>query len=470
MSDFDVSVGGSAVFLLRGPPGGAAEARAREATRALKRALEVETTNEVDVARSFGRATLSVGRTAIVELSEEDARLAGASSLDAHVTTIRAALTESLRAERQRSAIAGSVFSVSLVVFLGLIALYLVRKVGEFAERGQRWLAGQADSALSLRVRRIEVLHPAAVRGMGVLTFGLGKWVAQIGVAYAWLVVVLSLFESTRGYTQRLTGYVLAPVSALVERLAVSLPLFAVVLISAFALLLLLRFVRLFFDTVSRGEATLAWLPAGLVAPTSFLLRAAIVLLALVFAAPVVTGSSEGSLGRIGMVALLAIGLAATPLLASVLAGAVVLFGKRLEVGQHVELRGQVGRIVRLDLLEMRVETLQGTELRLPHLVGLLEPTHALGVEPRVTFEVVLATHESAMERLHVLESAAVRAGRAPLAELVSVGPEGARYRISVTGRSLRARSELQAAVLALLDERGIELAEQRTPSAGESV
>ena len=63
--------------------------------------------------------------------------------------------------------------------------------------------------------------------------------------------------------------------------------------IAALAVFVLVRFVGLFFVSVARGETPLPWLPADLAAPTSVLLRSAIVVAALVFAAPVVTGDAN---------------------------------------------------------------------------------------------------------------------------------------------------------------------------------
>ena len=61
------------------------------------------------------------------------------------------------------------------------------------------------------------------------------KWLGQAVIAYAWLVVALSLFDATRNYTQRLTGFVVLPASQLMERLASALPLLIVAVIASLA-------------------------------------------------------------------------------------------------------------------------------------------------------------------------------------------------------------------------------------------
>ena len=116
--------------------------------------------------------------------------------------------------------------------------------------------------------------------------------------------VVLSLFEATRGYTQKMTGVVVAPLSQLMTRLATALPLLVVAALAAVSVFVLVRFVGLFFASVARGETPLGWLPADLAAPTSVLLRSGIVIAALVFLAPIVTGDADGVVTRVGIIAI----------------------------------------------------------------------------------------------------------------------------------------------------------------------
>src|SRR5262249_26242105 len=152
-------------------------------------------------------------------------------------------------------------------------------------------------------------------------------------IFYAWVLIALSLFDATRGYSERLTGFVLAPVSALMGRVASALPLLVIAFVTILAVGVSLRFVRLFFGSVARGETTVGWMPRDLAEPTSILVRAGIVVVTLVVAAPLITGADDGTLSRAGVVALVAIGLAVTPLLICAAAGIAVVFGRRLRVG-----------------------------------------------------------------------------------------------------------------------------------------
>jgi hypothetical protein len=300
------------------------------------------------------------------------------------------------------------------------------------------------------------------VRGAGVLSLNTLKWLAQLGVAYTWLVVVLSLFESTRGYTQKLTGFVLAPLSQLMARLATALPLLVVAALAALAVFVLVRFVGLFFASVARGETPLGWLPSDLAAPTSVLLRAGIVISALVFLAPVVTGDADGVLGRVGIISLVALGIASTPVLASGTIGAIWLYGRRLRVGEFVELGAYRGRVAEINLLELRLTVTDRTELRVPHLLTLVRPIRLLGARPRLTLDLYVHAGSAVTEVRSLLASVAGKVGSEPSVEIVSADAGAIRFRIAATCDSLEARTAFHIAALDALSGAGITLGRDR--------
>jgi small-conductance mechanosensitive channel len=434
------------------------ELRAREASDALQRAFTTDKAGAVTVRREGDVAVVVVGQTPIIQLTVEDSDAAGEPTLDVYAAGIAAKVREAIDAEGRRAAIAKSVFSISLLVFFGLIAFYLIRKLGEFEETARAFLDSRPDRELSIKVQKIEVVRPATLRSSAVMAISLGKWLGQVGIAYAWLVVALSLFEATRNYTQRLTGFVLGPVSQLMERLASALPLLVVAGIAALAVFVLVRFVGLFFASVARGETPLPWLPADLAAPTSVLLRSGIVVAALVFAAPVVTGDANGALGRAGAIVLVALGLASTPLLASGLVGVTVLFGRRLRLGEFAEVSGTVARIAAINLLEIRLIDAHRSELRVPHLLCLFRPVRVLGMRPRLSIDVPVAASAAQDRVREILSEAGAKCGHDPKLDLLSFDVEGAHYRLSALCDSLDGKRELAETAFSDLSAAGIAL------------
>ncbi|WP_156041121.1 mechanosensitive ion channel domain-containing protein [Chondromyces apiculatus] len=435
------------------------EQRADAASAALRRAAEEGGSAEVKVETQGDTALIVVGNRPVLELGPEDALAAGDPSAHAYAVRIAPQLRDALRKERSRSATLITLLSFALVVFSGLLALFLIRRAGSLADATRTWIAQHPERVPAIRLRSIEVIRPASLRAALNIGVGASKALAQIGVAYGWVLITLSLFEPTRIYAEQLTGFVFGPLYALLVRLVGALPLLIVAVIVGIALVVLVRFVGLFFDSVGRGETEVEWLPADLAAPTSLLVRAGIVLSFFIVAAPLVTGDDQGTLARVGIVAVIALGLSVTPLLASVAVGVAVVYGRRFRVDDFAEIGGRAGRVRAITLLETRLEDERGHEIRVPHLLGLTHPVRVLGPARPVTVVLNLATSTIGQSDVReLLLEAAGTLGQDARIDLLAFDADGARYGVSIVSSAPHAETELRAVLAEVLTITGVPL------------
>jgi Mechanosensitive ion channel len=420
-----------------------AELRARAASRALEHALETGRA-EVRFDTQPDSRVIFVGDTPIVELYQDDALAAGGTSLDVYAAKLASQVRVVVTAERKRSDIAATVFSLSLVVFFGFIALYVLRKIGELAKRAREAMIEHPELIAPVRLNRIEVIGAVPLRALALAAVIVARWALQVGVVYIWLVLSLSRFDATRPYTGRLTSSLLGPLTSLAQRALGALPIGVLSLALAASVYVVLRFVELFFAGVSRGQERAAWVPRDLVAPTSLLIRTAIVLLALIFAGPAVTGDPEGVLARLGSGVLLALALAATPLLCSGVLGVVTIFSRRLRAGRHVQLGEHSGRVQSVGLLDVVLRDAHGDELRVGHLYALMHPLRLLPHEPRIRVELCVSSSAPPATVLDVLLAAVSGEHDEAAAELLEIDADRACYAVTVASRSERRPSELR--------------------------
>ena len=433
-----------------------ADDRAKAAGKAIEEAVEDPEPPDVRVDEQGDVATVYVGHRPIVQLDAADAEAAGDASLSVHAASVAAKVRDAVKAERSRAAIAKSAFSFSLLVFFGLIAFLLTRQIGVWLDRARLHVETNPDSLPRLEVRGIEVVRPAVVRSTLLLALSFGRYFAQAAVIFGWLLFGLSLFESTRPYTGRLTAFVVAPVTSLTERLASSLPLVVVLGITVLAVSALVRFAGLFFESAARGENQVGWLPRDLSEPTGVLVRLGIVVAAVVFVLPTVTGNADGAIARAGIILLMVLAIAAVPLIATGLVGVAVVFGRRVRTGDYADIRGVSGRVTKVTLLETHLEDDDGAVLRVPHLVQLIREVRILGRAPLVTIEVTLGDDAP----IELVEPALVEAtrgvGTRPRVELVAVKGNETHYRLTVGSSIKGARGRLLQAIAKELRERGL--------------
>jgi hypothetical protein len=355
--------------------------RAEEANRALVLALEREPA-EVRVVPEGEALVLQVGPVPIVALVAADAQAAGATSLEVHAAAVAARLEAALRAERRRAALAGTVFQVSLLVFAGLIAWLLLRRLSTLERQLGRWLSLRSG-ARPLTVAGVDVSHAAAPPGVRAAALFLARLLAQLLVAWIWVLFALSLFPRSRPAADWLLRTALDPVGDLARRLGASLP--GLIGVGGLAILTLaaVRTLRLLFDQAARGEATLPLVSRERAQALGRVLRTLVVLLAVLLAAPLVAGGEGNALGRLGEAALLALSLALVPLAANTLAGLPVLLGGGLQLGEQVELAGRAGHVIAFGALGLELVEAGGGRTTVPWLLTLLHPLRRLPPAPR---------------------------------------------------------------------------------------
>jgi small-conductance mechanosensitive channel len=419
-----------------------AAARARNASHTLEHALDVGR-GEVRVEAQHDTRVIFVADMPVVELYAEDAAVAGTASLDVYAAKLASRVRETLAAEKKRSDIASTVFSISLLVFFGFIALYVLRKIGELAKRARELVVEHPERITSVRLSSIEVVGAGPLRASLLVAVILGRWVLQVGVVYVWLLLSLSRFEVTRPYTARLTNSLLGPLSSLAQRILGAVPVTVLLLVLAISVYVVMRFVELFFAGVSRGQERASWLPRDLVTPTSLLLRVAVVLLALIFAGPAVTGEPESVLGRLGTMVLLALALATTPLLCAGVLGVVTIFSRRVRAGRQIEMAGRTGRVVSVGLLDVLLRDADGCDVRVPHWCSLTRPMRLYAGEPRLCVELCVDAAASPSGTQQLLLEAARGLDEHARVELLDIDADGARYLVSALADSSRA-SELR--------------------------
>jgi len=158
------------------------------------------------------------------------------------------------------------------------------------------------------------------------------------------------------------------------------------------------------------------------------------------------------------VVALVALGLACTPVLACAAAGVPAVFTRRIKPGDFVEAGGRAGVVRDVTLLELVLEDSVGCEVRIPQLLGLWHPTRVLGGAPMVTIEITVDPKERPAKVEGALTGATGATCDRARVELLSIDADGARWRVSGITKRGSGAAALADAVAQAIAEGGIAL------------
>jgi hypothetical protein len=318
-----------------------------------------------------GRAVELADRRAV---EPEAPRPAGAAAAGLDVPAVAATPQRAARDEDRRRAAQGAVFAISMMVFSGLVAFLLARRAGALALGWAEAIETGALVVPGVTAGGVEVVSAGFLRAAVPLALRLGRFVAWGAALYAWILFSATLTERTRALGQRLGDAVLEPAAAGLATLGRAVPLAIAAALAAALVGVVLRATRLWFEALERGELSSPWFCREHARASSALVRGAVVVLALL-ALPGLLGLGERVLGDVGRAALLALGLGAAPLAASLVLGVVAVYGGGLRPGDEAEVGGCRGRVIAVTLREVVLEDAEGALVRVSHFVALLHPT-----------------------------------------------------------------------------------------------
>jgi len=354
-----------------------ASTRARNAQEALEE-LVLEPKHQVEVVVHPHSVRILVGTTTVIELGEADRDAAGKGELGAYGQDVARAVRTALEQEHRRAAIARRVLGLSSVVFLGLLALLLLRAVGRWSKRAAAWLEADAKNLRGLHLHTVELLNPSTTQeGLRILMQG-AFGALRLTIVLGWALTTLSLFESTRGLAQRTTGKLFAPGVQFLERFAAQVPVLLALSVALVLLLIAVRFTLAYFAAVARRELESDWARPETAFVTGRLIAAAILLGGALFVAPLLTGSEDGVLTQLGVLVLGTFALASTPLCTAWALGVRLVYGGSIRVGDWIHYGGQSGRVEQIDLFDLTLVDDDNTVVRVPHLMSLWHSTRVM--------------------------------------------------------------------------------------------
>jgi small-conductance mechanosensitive channel len=442
------------VFLLRVAHGSqSAELRAKYATQALSAAVNGQGPRLVELKEEGDSATIFVDASPVLQLWPEDAAAAGDATLSLYAAKAKTSIADAVGAEVRRLALQALVLRFCLAVLLGLVTFVLIRKLSDLEGAVERWLAARPQGAPAVRLGNVELASERAVRGGLHVALRFSKRALQVVLALTWFFVVLSWFDATSEAGRRILGMLLEPVGRVLARVIGGIPQILALAVLGLLLVLVLRSVQLFFGSVARGETHLAWVPADLARPTGMLLQAALVIVTVVFAGPIISGGGTGPFQGLAQAMLIGLAVACTPLFAAVVAGIPVVYGRGLRVGDVAEIGGQVGLVKAVDLLSVVLEDAGGRPVRVPHLVSLFQPMRILGPSVLITVDVTVSGAEDQARVKTLLTDAAGSHASGARVELRALDATGALYQV-VSGYE-----DVGLRVAAALKDGGIQLA-----------
>lgn len=285
------------------------------------------------------------------------------------------------RAEIVRRALgATSVWAVLRTVLIGLayalaatLAVVLVIKLLNrfFPAVYAKLHAWRGTVIPTIRIQRLVLLSSA--RATDVLIAGARiTRVGLIVLLFVWYVpFVLNFFPWTEPYADRFFDWIFVPLRQVADAALGYIPNIFYIAVIVAVTYYLLRFIRLFFDGLSRETLVFPGFYPEWAIPTFKIVRFLVLAFALVIIFPYLPGSGSDAFKGVSVFFGILLSLGSAGAIGNVIAGLVITYMRPFQLGDRVKIADTVGDVIERDLLVTRVRTPKHVEVTVPNAMVL---------------------------------------------------------------------------------------------------
>jgi small-conductance mechanosensitive channel len=369
MDSAPVTIDGETLFRVVGAPSYPAPRRAEEIRARVVAAARDATVapDAIRVVPQEDRFDVLAGERRLVSVIKADAEREGVSAkivAEVFAANIRKAI-ETYRAERQpesllRAGVAAGVATAAAVALL-LLTLWAFRRTLAWIEQRYRARiqAFKIDSFEILRAERVWSTITGVLR--------LARFLVIVAVLYLFLEYALEKFPWTRGFARWLLALIIDPLRTIGAAVVGHIPETAFLIVLFFVTRYLLKGLGLFTRAVESGHVRLAQFDPDWAQPTYKLLRALIVVLALVIAFPYIPGSSSGAFQGISIFVGVLLSLGASSAVSSIIAGYSMTYRRAFRIGDRISSGDFTGEVTQMRLMVTHLRTIKNEEIVVPN-------------------------------------------------------------------------------------------------------
>jgi small-conductance mechanosensitive channel len=320
------------------------------------------------------------GNIVIMAITDGDARGAGETRQQLaleEAQNIRLAI-EGYRLNHSWRMILRGILKTVLVTLLLVAALWLVRRLRLlFRSRIERRMH------ISAKLQKKSAWH-LSVAYLGPVMLAVGtflRWVLILGLLQVYLTVTLGFYSSTREISLTATRWVSSQLESLAKSGLDYLPNLVIITVIVLVTSYLIRLIRLVFSHIGKGDLKIPGFYPDWAAPTDKLIRALVLVLALIVAFPYLPGAKSPAFRGISIFLGVLLSLGSSSAVANTIAGVILTYMRSFLAGDWVQIGDNMGEVVERTLLVTRILTPKAEVITIPNSTVMSGPVKNYSTE-----------------------------------------------------------------------------------------
>jgi len=219
----------------------------------------------------------------------------------------------------------------------------------------------------SVGIQSFEVVRADQIRkALESIFFGV-RALVMLAILVVFVGYVLTLWPWTRGLSRNVAGFALAPLETLGGGLVANIPRLVFLAVLFVFVRLILRLIRLFFESVGSGAVRLPRFERDWAMATYNIVRVAVVACALIVAYPYIPGSQSEAFKGISIFVGIVFSLGSSSAISNVIAGYMLIYRRAFKVGDRVKIGDAVGEVIETRTQVTHLRSVKNEEIIIPN-------------------------------------------------------------------------------------------------------
>lgn len=314
-----------------------------------------------------GVSRIASGERLLMTVVDADGAVEGLTRADiaaAHLMRIRQAVSD-YRAARSAAALSRATMRTAVASALFVLAIVVLVWFW-------RWFSNLLRRRVQERIRTVGIQSFELVRAENIRTVLQNAVFALKTIGYVVLTLVFAGFvlrqwPATRGMAHGIGGFITDPLKTMWSGFAANIPSLAFLLVLFLVVRVLLRIIRMFFESVERGTVTLSGFDADWSQPTYKIVRVFVIAFAIVVAYPYIPGSQTEAFKGVSLFIGIVFSLGSSTAIANIMAGYMMTYRRAFKVGDRVKIGDAVGDVIQMRLQVTHLRSLKNEEIVIPN-------------------------------------------------------------------------------------------------------
>ena len=309
------------------------------------------------------RVINSVTRADAASEGKEPRRLA-----EEHLAIVRQALIDDYNVDSALS-LAGDIgkfvffLGVFVLLWIGVNRLFNYLRV-RLRHTLQDFVAAYSTSDHG---RILNLIPPGAQASFVLAALRLLRILTLLFIVYLLLPFVFSQLSYTRGFGERLLGYVLNPLQGAGAALIGFVPDLIKIVVFVWLGFQFIKLVGWFFERVRTDQIHIDGFYADWAKPTANLVRALVVVFTVIIIFPYLPGSDSPAFQGVSVFVGLLLSLGGAAAIGNVVSGVILTYMRPFQIGHRVKINDTFGDVVSKNLLVTKLRTTKNEEITVPN-------------------------------------------------------------------------------------------------------